>query len=109
VKGLLRAVNRAMKQTVKDPDAAIDVLAAEEPLIKKDLEKRRLLYVYSNLIDTPETRDVGLGDISDKRLVSSIGTVTASFELPKTPVASEIFNRSFLPARAERTPPTVAP
>jgi len=109
VKGLLRAINRAMKETVQNPDAAIDVLAAEEPLIKKDLEKRRLLYVYTNLIDTPEVRDLGLGDISDKRLASSIDTIAASFELPKTPAASEIFNRAFLPARADRTPPTIAP
>lgn len=109
VKGLLRAINRAMKETVQNPDAAIDVLAAEEPLIKKDLEKRRLLYVYTNLIDTPEVRKLGLGDVSDVRLSSSITTIAASFELSKTPAAGDIFNRSFLPAKGDRMPPAIAP
>jgi NitT/TauT family transport system substrate-binding protein len=109
VKGLLRAINRSLKETVENPDAAIDLLAAEEPLIKKDIEKRRLLYVTKELIDTPETREVGIGDVSDTRLKSAIATIAASFELPRTPTADEVFDRSFLPAKADRIPPTVAP
>ncbi len=109
VKGLLRAINRALKETVQNPDAAVDVLAAEESLIKKDLEKRRIGYVYTNLINTPEVRDVGLGDLNETRLTAAIATIASSFELPRTPVASEIFNRSFLPPKDERVAPTVAP
>jgi NitT/TauT family transport system substrate-binding protein len=109
IKGLLRAINRSLKETVENPDAAIDLLAAEEPLIKKDIEKRRLLYVYKTLIDTPETRDLGIGDVSDTKLTSSIATIATSFELLRTPVSDEIFDRSFLPAKADRIPPTIAP
>lgn len=109
VKGLLRAINRSMKESVENPDAAIDLLATEEPLIKKDLEKRRLLYVYKTLIDTPETRDLGIGDVSDAKLASAIATIAASFELPRVPAPGEIFDRSFLPAKADRIPPTIAP
>jgi NitT/TauT family transport system substrate-binding protein len=109
IKGLLRAINRSLKETVENPDAAIELLAAEEPLIKKDIEKRRLLYVARELIATPETRDVGLGDVSDLRLKSAISTISASFELPRTPAPDEVFDRSFLPAKADRVPPEVAP
>jgi NitT/TauT family transport system substrate-binding protein len=109
IKGLLRAINRSLKEAIENPDATIDLLAAEEPLIKKDIEKRRLLYVYKELIDTPETRDVGLGDVSDTRLKSAISTIATSFELPRTPTSDEVFDRSFLPAKADRIPPTVAP
>jgi NitT/TauT family transport system substrate-binding protein len=109
VKGLLRAINRSIKETVQDPDAAIEVLAAEEPLIKKDLEKRRLLYVYNNLMNTPEVRDVGLGDVSEKRLTSAIATIASSFELPRVPASKEVFDATFLPAKADRVPPTIAP
>jgi NitT/TauT family transport system substrate-binding protein len=109
IKGLLRAINRALKETVENPDAAIDLLAAEEPLIKKGIEKRRLLYVYKELIDTPETRELGLGDVSDTRLKSAIATIAASFELLRIPTLDEVFDRSFLPAKADRIPPTVAP
>jgi NitT/TauT family transport system substrate-binding protein len=109
VKGLLRAINRSLKETVENPDAAIDLLAAEEPLIKKDVERRRLLYVYKTLIDTPEVRELGLGDVSDTRLTSAIATIATSFELPRTPAPTDVFNRSFLPAKAERVAPTIAP
>ena len=105
VKGLLRAINRALRETVENPDAAIDLLATEEPLIKKDIERRRLLYVYKSLIDTKEARELGIGDVSDIRLKSSIATIAASFELPRLPSPGDIFDHSFLPAKADRLPP----
>ena len=71
VKGLVRAINRAMKEVMANPDAAIELLAKKEPLINKDIEKRRLIYVYKTLIDTPEARELGVGDISDARMAGS--------------------------------------
>jgi len=109
VKGLLRAVNRSLKETVGNPDAAIGLLASEEPLINKDIERRRLLYVYRTLIDTPEARELGIGDVSDIRLKSAIATIATSFELPRLPPPGDIFDRSFLPAKADRMPPAVVP
>jgi NitT/TauT family transport system substrate-binding protein len=109
VKGLLRAINRALKETVANPDAAIDLLATEEPLIKNDIERRRLLYVYRTLIDTPEARDLGLGDVSDDRLKSAIAIIATSFELPRVPNPGDIFDHAFLPAKADRIPPGISP
>jgi NitT/TauT family transport system substrate-binding protein len=109
VKGLLRTINRSLPETVENPDAAIDVLAAQEPLIKNDIERRRLLYVYKTLVDTPETRELGIGDVSDSRLKSAIATVATSFELPRVPDSGEIFNHAFLPAKAERILQVIAP
>jgi len=109
VKGLLRAINRSLRESVENPDAAIALLASEEPLIKKDIEKRRLLYVYKTLIDTPEARDLGIGDVSDSRLTSAISTIATSFELPRVPAVSDIFDRSFLPAKTDRVPAAIAP
>lgn len=109
VKGLLRAINRSIKEALADPDAAIALLAKYEPLIKKDIEKRRLLYVYQSLMDTPEAREIGMGDVSDVRLTSAIATIATSFELPRSPNPGEVFDRTFLPVKAERMPPAVAP
>ena len=105
IKGLLRAINRSVKETIENPDAAIDVLALEEPLIRKDIEKRRLLYVYNNLIDTPETRERGLGDVSESRLISAVSAIATSFELARSPAPGELFNSAFLPAKADRALP----
>jgi len=109
VKGLLRAINRSLKETVANPDAAIDLLAGEEPLINKDIERRRLLYVYGTLINTPEARELGIGDVSELRLKSAIATIETSFDLSRQPPPSDIFDRSFLPARADRMPPVIVP
>jgi NitT/TauT family transport system substrate-binding protein len=108
VKGLSRATNRSLKETVENPDPAIDLLATEEPLINKDIERRRLLYVYKTLIDTPEARELGIGDVSDSRLRSAISTIATSFGLPRLPPPGSAFDRSFLPAKADRAPPVIA-
>jgi NitT/TauT family transport system substrate-binding protein len=105
VKGLVRAINRALKETIANPDAAIDLLAAEEPLINKEIEKRRLVYVYKTLIDTPEARELGVGDVKDARMTAAIATIVESYELPRTPTAADVFDRSFLPPKADRTLP----
>jgi NitT/TauT family transport system substrate-binding protein len=107
VKGLVRAINRALRETMADPNGAIDLLAQTEPLLNKDIEKRRLIYVYKTLIDTPEARALGIGDVNDARLVNSIAAIAESYDLPRTPQATEVFDRSFLPPKAERMPITL--
>jgi NitT/TauT family transport system substrate-binding protein len=108
VKGLVRAINRALKETMANPDAAIDLLAKQEPLLNKSIEKRRLIYVYNSLIDTQEAQALGIGDVSDTRLASNIATIVESYGLPRTPTPAEIFSRAFLPAKTDRMPAKVA-
>ena len=107
VRGLVRAINKALKETMANPDAAIDLLAETEPLINKSIEKRRLIYVYNTLIDTPEARSIGIGDVNDVRLTNSIAMIAESYGLPRVPNESEVFDRSFLPPKAERMPITL--
>lgn len=108
VKGLVRAINRAIKDTVANPDAAIEVLAKTESLIKKDIEKRRLIYVYKTLIDTAEAKSLGIGDVSDARMDGASATIAESFELPRVPKAADVYSRAFLPPKAERMPATLS-
>ncbi len=105
VKGLVRAIARAMREVVADPAAAIELLAAKEPLINKDIEKRRLIYVVKTLIATPEAAELGVGDIKDARMSEAIATIVAAYELPKSPAVGDVFNRSFLPPKGERVLP----
>jgi NitT/TauT family transport system substrate-binding protein len=103
VKGLVRAINRALKENAANPDAAIAGLAKAEPLINKDIEKRRLTYVYDTLIATPEAARLGIGDVDDARLGRSIGIIAESYGLARPPTPARVFDRQFLPAVAERT------
>jgi NitT/TauT family transport system substrate-binding protein len=102
VKGLVRAINKAMREVLADPDAAIDLLAKKEPLINKEIEKQRLVYVTKTLIATPEAVELGAGDVKDARMSDAIDAIVAAFELPRKPTAGDVLNRSFLPPKTER-------
>jgi len=107
VKGLVRAINKAMKDCLANPDAAIELLAKQEPLLNKDIEKRRLVYVAKTLIATPEAAELGVGDMKDARMTDAIATIAAAYELPKLPKLDDVFSRAFLPAKADRMLPAV--
>jgi NitT/TauT family transport system substrate-binding protein len=105
VKGLVRAINRAIKDCLANPDAAIELLAKQEPLLNKDIEKRRLVYVAKTLIATPEAAELGVGDMKDVRMDEAIKVIAAAYELPKSPNVGDVFSRAFLPPKAERALP----
>ena len=104
VAGLVRAIHKGLRDAMANPDAAIEALARQEPLINKALEKRRLQYALQQLVVTPEARRVGLGDLSDERLSKAIGQVQRAFDLPRAPAVGEVFDRRFLPPLADRLP-----
>jgi NitT/TauT family transport system substrate-binding protein len=107
VKGLVRAINKAMKDCLANPDAAIELLAKQEPLLNKDIEKRRLVYVAKTLIATPEAAELGVGDTKDVRMDESIKVIQAAYELPKSPSVGSVFSRAFLPPKADRALPAM--
>ncbi len=102
VAGLVRAINRGMADAIANPDAAIEALAKREPLINRDIEKRRLQYALRGVILTGEAAQIGVGDLSDARLKRSISQLAKAFELKREPEVSEIFDRRFLPPLAQR-------
>jgi NitT/TauT family transport system substrate-binding protein len=108
VKGLVRAINKARQDCLANPDAAIELLTKQEPLLNKDIEKRRLVYVAKTLIATPEAAELGVGDIKDARMGDAIATIVAAYELPKSPKIGDVFSRAFLPAKADRMLPAMA-
>lgn len=103
VAGLVRAINHAVRDTIADPDAAIAALVKREPLLNKELEKRRLLYTLKTVMLTPEVATQGLGDVSDARFARGFLQLKEAFDLPRVPTAAEVFDRRFLPPLAERT------
>jgi len=102
VAGLVRAVHKGLRDTIADPDAAIAALMKREPLLNKDLEKRRLMYTLKTVMLTPEAATLGMGDVSDARFARSLLQLKEAFELPRVPTAAEVFDRRFLPPLAER-------
>jgi NitT/TauT family transport system substrate-binding protein len=103
VGALVRVINRAIKEVIADPDAGIAALMKVEPLINAELEKKRITYALVNLMNAPEVSEIGIGDLKDDRLTRSIAVIAEAYELKSRPEPGEVFNRSFLPPKAERT------
>lgn len=51
---------------------------------------------------SPEAAEIGMGDVKDDRLTRSIVRLNESYGLPRNPAPTEVFNRSFLPPKADR-------
>lgn len=105
VKGFLRALNRALKETLADPEAAVQFVKQKDQLINAALETRRLKLVIDKLVITPESRRLGLGDVDPARMQQSITTLVDAFGLKNAPDSATLFTREMLPASAERTLP----
>jgi NitT/TauT family transport system substrate-binding protein len=102
VRGLVRAVNRAVREVIASPAEAMALMQKVEPLFDAQLEARRLKYALDTIILTDEARRVGLGDLDDARLGRAIGQVKEAFDLTATPKPSDVFDRSYLPAMETR-------
>jgi NitT/TauT family transport system substrate-binding protein len=102
VRGLVKAINKALMDAVANPDAAIDALMKREPLLNRDVEKRRLQYAFKHLMLTREAAEIGFGDIRDARMTKAIDIVAEAYGLIAKPAPAQVFNRSFLPPVAER-------
>lgn len=102
VKGLLKAINRAIGDTLANPDAAMDTVLKREPLVKRDIEKERLIATLKEEMSAAEIAKIGLGDVTDERLDKTISVVVEANGLARKPGRDEVFSRAFLPPRAER-------
>ena len=105
VRGLARAVNRALRDVAADPASGIAAIVAQEPLLNRVTEKARLDYALRTVILTPEVTRLGFGDVDDARLKENIATIATAYSLPGHPAARSVFDRSFLPARPDRASP----
>jgi NitT/TauT family transport system substrate-binding protein len=102
VAGFVKAVNRAINDSLANPEAAMDAVMKREPLLKRDVEKERLMATIKEEMNHPEVAKIGLGDIDPVRLKRAIAMVAEANSLPRVPSNEEVFDRSFLPPRADR-------
>ncbi len=101
VAGFLRATNRAIVETLADPAPAIAATKAREPLLDErvELERWRITAQY---LAAPDARSHGLGDTRQILVDQQVDMVAEAFGLKNRPAAATLFNRSFLPLRADR-------
>jgi NitT/TauT family transport system substrate-binding protein len=102
VRGLVRAFNRGLADTVQDPDAAIAALLRHAPGSDRAINLTRLKGTLAMEMAHPEGARIGIGDMDDARLARLIAQLVRVKKLPRTPAVHEVFDRSFLPPPAQR-------
>jgi NitT/TauT family transport system substrate-binding protein len=101
VKGFLRALNKGMLDSIKEPEASVAAVAKREPLINIKLERERFDATFADEMNHPEIKKIGLGSVDEQRLKRSIDIMVDALALPRSPAVSEVWNGSFLPPAAE--------
>lgn len=102
VRGFLKAFNKALQETIDDPEAAIKYVKQRDGLIKEDLELRRLKLALETNVITEETRAEGLGAVTDDRMARALEDMVASYGLEASPELEALFDSSYLPPRETR-------
>lgn len=102
VAGFLKALNRAIADVLANPEMGMDAVMKREPLLKRDVERERLMATLREEMSHPEIGKFGLGDIDPERLKRSIALVVEANGLPRAPAPEEVFDRSFLPPKGDR-------
>jgi NitT/TauT family transport system substrate-binding protein len=104
VAAFVRAINRALIDSIADPEKAAAAVKSFDALTdtKADVEK---LKTQLQVVDTPFSRERGLGDVDPAALRKQVDDIAGIYALKTKPDADKLFDLSFLPPKAERMPP----
>lgn len=101
IAAFLRAFNRALRETIANPEAAIKYVKQREPLIDEALELRRLKGMLDQFIATPTARANGLGVVNAAKLDQHIKQVSEVFKIGLALRPEQLFNSTFLPKKED--------
>jgi len=101
VRGFLRALNRAVIDSLKDPKMAVAAVLKRELLLNPKVELERFEATLKDEMNHPEIAKIGLGNVDDARLKRAIDILVSASQLPRTPKVEEIFTHEFLPATVD--------
>ena len=101
VKAFLLAFTKGVKEVIAKPAAAIEDVKARDGIINTALETRRLQLAIDSVVNSPDARTEGFGQVKGPRLSLMASQVSDAFNT-KTRVNPDIvWNGAFLPTVAE--------
>lgn len=103
VRGFLRAFNRALQETLADPEAAVAHVKKQDALVDEALELRRLKLAFDTFVVTEETRANGLGSVDEQRMARALEGMVAAYGLTASSELETLFDSSFLPSSEARS------
>ena len=101
VKAFLAAFAKGMKDVIGNPAASIDTVKARDGIINVPMETRRLQLAIDTVINSPDARAEGFGQIKGPRLSLMASQVSDAFNTKTRVKADDIWNGSYLPTAKE--------
>ena len=101
VKAFLAAFTKGVKDVVAKPDVAIEYVRQRDGIINVELETRRLKLAIDTVVNSPDARAEGFGQIKGPRLTLMASQVSDAFNTKTRVNADAVWNGSFLPTAAE--------
>jgi NitT/TauT family transport system substrate-binding protein len=102
VQGFLRAFLKGLRDTVKQPAAAIESVIKRNGQAVKNVELERLNMAIRENIVTPEVKANGYGGIDGDRFALALEQIALAYKFKAKPRLEDVFDSSFLPAAAAR-------
>jgi NitT/TauT family transport system substrate-binding protein len=101
VKGVVKALNEGTKDTIANPDKALELMKARDAMMKMDIEKVRLGIALGHT-NTDNVKKNGLSSVTPEKLKGTIDATVAAYGLPNSPDPATVYTDKYLPPVAER-------
>ena len=101
VKAFLLAFSKGVKDVIANPAAAVADVKARDGIVNVDLETRRLKLAIDTVINSPNARAEGFGQVNGPRLSLMASQVSDAFNTKTRVNPDAVWNASFLPSKAD--------
>jgi len=101
IKAFLKAFTKGAKDVMANPAAAINDVKARDGILNVPLEIRRLQLAIDTVINSPDARAEGFGQLKGPRLALMSSQVSDAFGTKTRVNPDAVWNGSFLPSAAE--------
>ena len=101
IKSFLKAFTKGAKYVMANPAAAIQDVKARDGILNVPLETRRLQLAIDTVINSPDARAEGFGQLKGPRLTLMASQVSDAFGTKTRVNPDAVWNGSFLPTTAE--------
>ena len=101
VKAFLSAFAKGAKEVLANPAAAVETVKARDGIVNSELETRRLKLAIDTVINSPDARAEGFGQVNAGRLALMASQVSDAFATKTRVNPDAVWNGSFLPPAAQ--------
>jgi NitT/TauT family transport system substrate-binding protein len=101
VKAFLKAFTKGVKEVLINPDAGVATVKARDGIINAELEKRRLVMAIEQVVNSPDARAEGFGQVKAPRLSLMASQVADAFNTKTRVNPDVLWTPAYLPSAAE--------